>query len=179
MARMVRRTRQNDAGGMGIRLPELIVMIAAVAAIVAGIRYYFFVYRVSPGYMVTEYWGAIKAGNVERQYALVSEKDKTRYYPTQKTYETQAPQSRGYTARVADVICSQEEKDARDPGIMRVKATISIRGSSSGKALYESDVTKYDDTYAMRKEGDQWKVWLGKSTMNSLKATPSPPGDSF
>ena len=76
MARLVGRSRITERNGMRIQFSELIIMVAIAIGLAAGVRWYFVVYRNSPGFTLGEYLGAVKAGNVERQYELIDDADK-------------------------------------------------------------------------------------------------------
>lgn len=177
MARIVGRSRQRESF-MRIQLSEVIVIIAVVAAIIYGARWYFITYRTSPGYTLGEYLGAIKAGNVDDQYALIDSADKQKYYPTRKSYEKDAPQARGYTARISDVKLGKEQIDPAKPHLATIGVSISIRSSASGQQLYQTGTENVEDQYMLRKDNNgKWKVWLEKSKRELLKVPPSPPGD--
>jgi len=178
MARIVGPARTRERFSTRVRGSELIVFLIVALGLAYAARYYFVVYRHSPGFALGEYLGAIKAGDVSKQYALIDAADKRDFFPTEQTYEKGAPQARGYAARVISVKFDEQPADPKKPHIVVINANVSIRGSAQGKALYETSSDAYKDTYTLRedKEG-HWKVWLGRSQMNMLKASPSPPGD--
>ncbi|HEV2473600.1 MAG TPA: hypothetical protein VGS41_13080 [Chthonomonadales bacterium] len=178
MARVVRRSTVSD-GQMGVRFSELIVGALFVLAVAAGVRY-FVQYRHSAGYAVESYLGAIKAGDVPAQYALLDNQDKSDFYPTEKDYSKNAPQAHGYVERISNVQINSTKIDPSKPNIARVDATVSVRGSSQGEALYQTSSDTYTDHYVLRQDASgAWKIWLKWTKMNILKATPSPPSDSF
>ncbi len=178
MARIVGRQRVRESSGTGLRVPEIIVFALVICGLVAGVRYYFFVYRVSPGYTLAQYFGAVKAGNVSAQYALIDDADKKQFFPSEKEYEQNAPQARGYTERISGVQMSEEKPDPKKPGVALVDATVSIRQSASGKQIYQTGTDSFRDTYALRKDKNgAWKVWLERSGRKLLEAKPSAPGN--
>jgi hypothetical protein len=178
MARIVGRTRINEKVGTGVRGSELVVFILIAIGLVYAARYYFVVYRNSPSFALGEYLGAIKAGDVTRQYALIDSDDKRNFFPTQQDYTKSAPQARGYTMRITDVKQQEAVIDPKKPHIARINATVSMRKPATGEALYETGSDSYNDSYTLRKDSDgHWKVWLGHSQMNTLKSPPNPPGD--
>jgi hypothetical protein len=177
MSRIVGRSRQRESF-MRIQFSEVIVMVAVVLAIAFAARWYFVVYRNSPGYTLGEYLAAIKAGNVEEQYALIDSADKQKFFPTRKLYERDAPQARGYTARISDVKIGKEQIDPKKPNIATLDVHITLRGGASGQQLYQTSSQAVDDQYKMRKDNQgKWKVWLDQSKQELLKVPPSPPGD--
>ena len=177
MSRMVGRSRPRESF-MRIQFSEVIVMVAVVAGIIYGARWYFVTYRNSPGYLLGEYLGAVKSGNVEDQYALIDNADKEANYPTRKTYERAAPQARGYTARISDVKMGKEQIDPNKPNLATLDVSISVRSSASGQQLYQSGTQTVEDQYKLRKDSNgKWKVWLSESKQKLLEIPPSPPGD--
>jgi hypothetical protein len=177
MARMVKRSRTRESS-MRIQFSELIVIVAVVLGIGFAARWYFVVYRNSPGYALGEYLAAVKAGNVEEQYALIDSADKQKFYPTRKLYERDAPQARGYTARISDVKVGKEQVDPSKPNLATLDVSISLRGGASNQQLYQTSTQSVEDQYKMRKDNQgKWKVWLEQSKRALLKIPPSPPGD--
>jgi hypothetical protein len=177
MSRMVGRSRQRESF-MRIQFSEVIVLVAVVLGIGFAARWYFVIYKNSPGYALGEYLGAVKSGNVEGQYALVDNADKQSSFPTKKAYEKAAPQARGYTARISDVKIGKEQADPKKPNLATVDVSISIRGGASGQQLYQTNTQTIEDQYRMRKDSNgKWKVWLEQSKRKLLQVPPSPPGD--
>src|SRR5579871_5916364 len=101
MARVVGRTTIREGVGTGMKLSESAIFIAVAIALVIGLRWYFVVYKNSPGVALGEYLGGIKAGNVERQYAMIDDSDK-QFLPSQKDY-AKLPMARGYTERFTNI----------------------------------------------------------------------------
>lgn len=177
MARIVGRSRQRESF-MRIQFSEVIVIVAVAAGLIYGARWYFITYKNSPGYALGEYLGAIKAGNVDDQYALLDNADKQQFYPTRKSYERDAPQARGYTARISDVKVGKEQIDPKKPNLATIDVAISLRSAASGQQLYQTGTDNVDDQYVLRKDSNgKWKVWLERSRRALLKIPPSPPGD--
>ena len=177
MARVVRQSKVRERNGMTIQPAELIVMLAIIGVIIYGIRFYFVVYRNSPDFVLGEYFQAVKAGNVERQYELIDATDKQNYYPTQSVYEKNAPQSRGYTGRISKWSFSNDQTTSS--GAVSVDASLSLRDSSAGKELYQSGSSDVEDQYMLKKNSSgQWRVVLSKSKNVLIKKIkPSAPGD--
>jgi hypothetical protein len=162
-----------------MKLSESAVFIAVAIALVIGLRWYFVVYKNSPGVALGEFIGGIKAGNVERQYAMIDDSDK-QFLPTAKDYE-KLPMSHGYTERITNVSMLPEVKDLKDPDVVTIETTLGVRGAAGKDLLQSGDATTVTDKYTLHKDKDgHWKVWLQKSPMtNLLKVQPNPPGDSF
>jgi ketosteroid isomerase-like protein len=183
MARIVGRTRQREGVGLGMKMSETIIMILVVVALLAGVRYYFVVYRASPGFALGEYLGAVKAGKVDAQYAMLDTEDIKNFFPTQSAYEKGAKQSRGYTSRITNVTISEPKPMPKNPKIVTMEATVSMRGLSTGQALYQTGDTKdYKNTFTLRQDAKgTWKVWLSRSVdkMEMLSAEANPPVTSF
>ncbi len=164
---------------MRIGGPEAVVFAMLAIALALGARYYFFTYRKSPAYALGQFFKAVKAGNVDAQYALLDEDDK-RFYPDQKTYD-KTPLAHGYSARIENVSFGNEQAGAKNGGAVIIDASISVRGTSKGKELYQQSTQSIQDSYAMRKNANgEWKVILSQSKLelpNKVEATP--PGESF
>ncbi len=175
MSRMMSRPRYREGVSLGTKFSEYAVIILIAVLLVAAGRYYFVVYRHSPGYVLGEYLGAIKKGDPEAQYALIDDDDKRLWYPTEDAYAKQAKQANGYTERIGSVAFSNEKIDPNKPNLAKVDATVSIR--RAGEKIYESASDTYTDHYTLRKDKDgNWKVWLKESQMNMLQSAPTPAG---
>ena len=180
MARVVGRSRVQEGTGSGMKLSETAIFIAIGIALVLGARWYFVVYRNSPGVALGEFIGGIKAGSVEKQYALIDDADKQKW-PSQKDYD-KVPLAHGYTERISSVSLAPEVKDQKDPdNVVTIEATLGVRGQAGKDLLDNGEAKTVTDKYVMRKDKDgHWKVWLSKAAPdNLLKITPNPPGDSF
>jgi hypothetical protein len=179
MARVVGRSTVREGIATSTKLSESAVFIAIAIALLLGARWYFVVYKNSPGVALGEFLGGIKAGNVERQYAMIDDSDK-QILPSQKDYG-KMQWARGYTERIANISMLPEVKDLKDPDIVTVEATLNVRGAAGKDLLQQGESTAATDKYTLRKDKDgHWKVWLQKSPMTSLlKVQANAPGDSF
>lgn len=180
MSRMISKRLRYDKERPTMRPAEALIFGLIVIGLVMAGRWYFLIYRQSPGFILGQYFGAVKAGNVERQYDLLSEMDK--HYFTLSDYEKRVPQARGYTERIAGFNVGTPVPNPKDPQVAKVQATLSVRASADGQALYQNGVTQdATDTYMMRQDKDgAWKLWLMQSDLNHLyKIKPSPAGSSF
>ncbi len=181
MAYIVKKRPVKDRNGMRVGPAEFLTMLVIVLAALAGVRYYFLVYRKSAAFVLGQYISAVKSGDSGTQYALLDDSDKRVFFPTQQEYEKNAPQSQGYSSRISDVKISEEKPDPKKPDFAIVNAVVSIRGLAEGKALYQtSDVKEYPDRYLLHKstKGD-WKLILSQSAQEILKAPPNPKGMPF
>lgn len=181
MAYIMKKRPVKDRDGMRVGPAEFLAMAVIVLAMLAGVRYYFIIYRRSAGFVLGQYINAINSGDLSAQYTLLDDADKKAFFPTQRDYENNAPQAQGYSSRITDVNISEEKPDPTKPAFAIVNAVVSIRGLSSGKALYQaSDVKNYTDRYLLHKsEKGEWKLILSQSAQEILKAPPNPKGMPF
>jgi hypothetical protein len=174
------RSRPGIEGNTGMKFSEIIVIGMAIAGIYFGARWYLD-YRHSASAALQEFVGALKAGNVGNQYALIDESDKKNYYATQGDYERNTL-AHGYTERIENAAQGPEEKDPKDPNKVTIPLTVSIRATAEGKQLYQTGQTQtYSDKIVMHKGSDSiWRVRLSDSVDKSTRklhlqeATPSP-----
>jgi hypothetical protein len=170
---MVGRSRQVERNGMKIQPTEGIVMIAIVIALIFAARWYFLIRPKTASYALESYFGYVKKGNVEAQYAMIDASDKQRFFPTQSAYDKGAPQSRGYNMRIQSVSMEKEQPDPKNPNVVKIPTVITVRDSSEGKELYQQGTTTVQDNYTLRKnQNGEWKIWLEKSKrelMNKVK----------
>lgn len=186
MARVVGRARpQAEGAGTGMKLSETGIFIAMGVIAIFATYWYFAIYKHSPGVALNEYIGAIKSGNVEKQYAMLDAADK-QALPTAKDYEDKCQQARGYTERVIGVTLDKPVPDAKDPDpqhptTVSINATISVRGMAGKNLTDNGEIAQATDKYVLHKDAEgNWKVMLSKGwPTNLLKQTPNPPGSSF
>jgi len=181
MARIMSRSRPVIEGNTGIKFSEIIVIGMAIAGIVFGVRWYLD-YRHSASAALQEFVGAIKAGNIGNQYALIDEHDKKNFFPTQQKYERDDTLAHGYTERIENSTIGPEVKDPKNPDKVTIPLTLTVRATAEGKQLYQTGQTQtYSDRIVMRKGGDgNWRVLLSESIdkntgkLHLQEATPSP-----
>jgi hypothetical protein len=163
MAKTVRRSKPKTEGDYGIKFTEIIVIVLVLAGIGVGIRYYFS-YKKSPSFALQQYFGAVKGGNVQAQYDLLDDDDKSQYMPTSKDYSHLFVQAHGYTSRVTDVTIEPSPVSPTTDEVT-LKATVSIQANATGKELYQAAGSKgFTDNYVMRKDkAGAWKLVLSKS----------------
>lgn len=179
MARVVSRHRPRPEGSTSIKFTELMVIGMVIAVIGFGVRYYIN-YRHSPSFALQEYFGAVKGGDIKKQYEMLDDEDK-KYMPTPKDYAQAFKQAHGYTERVVNVTI---EPDNAPPDATEhtLTATVDILASGEGKELYQSGSSKgFTDKYVMHKNKDgEWKLVLSKSgdkhngELNLRNAEPTP-----
>ncbi len=179
MARIVTRSRPVKEGNTGMKFSEIVIIALVIGVIAFGARYYM-EYRKSAPFALSEFMAAVKAGNAESQYKMISELDREKYFKTLSEYK-RLLFPHGYTERIANVVLSAPESDPRDETVVSVKMTTQIRDTTVGKKLYENGSTgSFQDTVKMRKDADgNWRVLLSKSVGGNNKfkfeeATPSP-----
>jgi hypothetical protein len=186
MARVVGRARpQGEGAGTGMKLSETGIFIAMGIIAVFAIYWYFTVYKHSPGVALNEYIGAIKSGNVEKQYAMLDAADK-QMLPSEKEYEEKCKQARGYTERIIGVTLGKAVPDAKDPDpqhptTVSIEATVSVRGQAGKNLTDNGETAQATDKYVLHRDAEgNWKVVLSKGwPKNLLLQTPNPPGSSF
>lgn len=163
MARIVRRQRLRDGTGLGEQIVERLVIALILAAIVYGAYWYFAVYRRSPQAALGAFLGAVKAGNVDNQYALLAESTK-RAFPSRAAYDKQSPLAYGLTARIQSFTIG---KPRQSPDRWEADVTLSIR--KTGQALYQAGADRFTDHYVLKREPDGWKIALEECRLNSLQ----------
>lgn len=163
MRPVARRRGYSDGPGLGERLSEVVVFILIACALVYAGRWYFMVYRQSPGVALNNYLHAVKAGNVESQYSMLAAKT-VKYFPSQDKYESQFPASRELAGRLAkwEVLTTTTKGDTTE-----IKALVAVR--KSGQELYQASAETFNDTYILRKENGQWRIALDASTVHWAK----------
>src|SRR3954468_14598914 len=97
MARIMARSKPVIEGSTGIKFTEIIVVAMAIAGIVYGVKVYL-EYRRGPTFALSEYMGAVKAGNLQNQYNMIDENDK-KTFVRPATYE-KSTLGHGYTERI-------------------------------------------------------------------------------
>jgi hypothetical protein len=179
MARIMTKGRPVIEGSTGIKFSEIIVVAFAIAGVVIGVRAYLD-YRHGPTFALSQYMGAVKAGNVENQYALIDETDKKSHFPTRRDYARLETIAHGYTERIENTSFGAGRKNS-DGTRVTIPMTNTIRATSAGKQLYQNGATQsYSDNIVMRKDSDgNWRVLLSasvdsKGKLNMEKAEPSP-----
>ena len=177
MARILRFRPTVDRNGMRVGGPEVIVFVVMAIGAFVGVRYYFTVHLKSAGYALGAFVGAVKAGNPEAQFDMLEANDKANVGSV-KEYEKKITLGRGYATRIENFTINEELPNPKDPDEVTLKATLSVRGTASGKQLYQSSSQSVNDTYVLRKdEKGEWKVSLSKSKLGLLELPPTPPGD--
>jgi|DewCreStandDraft_4_1066084.scaffolds.fasta_scaffold40736_2 hypothetical protein len=158
MGRTIRaRPRYREGRGIGERLAEIVVYVVVVAALIAGARWYFVVYRNSPSPLLSRYIGAVNAGNVEEQFRLLSEETRQRFGSLSR-YENQWKPARNLTGRISNFVILSMKEDGP-----KAEATVRLKIRDAGQELYIATTKTYTDQYVLRKEGDGWRVALHES----------------
>lgn len=162
MARMVSRKPTKEGKGIGEVISESIVYIVVLAALAFAGRWYFFVYRASPGFALQQFLGAVNAGNYKGQYTLLSIDNKTTY-PSAGSYSDKSPLAHGLSARIQNYSIDKvaESGDKADADV-----TLNVRKTTDSLLTTESE--KFTDHYVLRKETDGWKVSLKDSKITMM-----------
>ena len=173
MARIMRASKPRPEAGTRVQFSELIIFIVAGIAALAGLRYYFFVYKTSPGYALGGFLTAVNHGQVDAQYEMLDETDKRKYYPTIKEYENKVALAHGYTERLTGWQPTKTTEIGGDR--FQVDVTLDMRGLASGKELYQAGSTDtVKDQYVLKKDGSgQWRMLLSASKGAILKIKPN------
>ena len=181
MAKVMGRSKPRSEGaGASMKMSETGIFIVLGIIGLLALKYYFVDYKQSPGYVLGQYIGAIKAGNVEAQYALVDDKDK-KTLTTARQYEKTCKWARGYTERIMGSNFAKPVPDAKDPDILNIMATVQMRGQAGKELTDNGAVVTVIDKYALHKDASgAWKVLLSESDLsNMLKQTANPPSDPW
>ena len=100
MAKVMGRSRPHQEGvGTSMKMSETGIFIVLGIIGLLALKFYFIDYRHSPGYVLGEYIGAIKSGNIETQYGMIDDSDK-KIVTSQKQYEKACKWASGYTERI-------------------------------------------------------------------------------
>lgn len=181
MAKVVGRSRIRDTNGTGVRLSEYAVFISIAILILLAARWYFVVYRHSPGVAAASFFGSVQSGSGQAQYDMLDDMDKE-YWPTLQSYEKALGLDHAYTERLDHVSTGPSTPDTKDPNVVSVPVTLTVHSNYQGRELYQAGSDKTAQVnLVMRKDKDgAWKVWLHKSNIASLMAiTPNPAGSNF
>ena len=162
MARMVSRKPTKEGKGIGEVISESIVYIVVIGALAFAGRWYFFVHRVSPGYALQNFLGAVNAGNYKGQYALLSSDTKSSY-SSAGSYSDKSPLAHGLSARIQNYNIDKivESGDKADADV-----TLNVRKAT--ESLLTADSEKVSDHYVLKKETDGWKVSLKDSKISMM-----------
>ncbi len=162
MARMVRPTRVREGRSLGERSSEIIVFIVIAAGIVWAARWYFVVYKNSPTVALMNYVGAVKAGDVDTQYTMLSESTK-KTYTDKDTYVDKWKMAQGLQGRLVDyTITKITEKD----GVAEADVSVGIRKPS--QEILQVSGSTVTDHYTLVKDPSGWRVALDKCA-NTIK----------
>ena len=156
MARMVSSGRRRQSNGLGERFTEVIIFIAMAIGILLALRWYFVIYKNSPSMTLLNYVAAIKSGNTEEQYKLLSIKTKS-IYPDRDKYVSNWKMAEKLAGKMSDFSISgmTESGDKAEADV-----SLSVRKDSTSLLAVAGD--SYTDHYILRKENDGWKIALNE-----------------
>ncbi len=161
MARIVSRTRVREGRGVGERLTEIVVVIMLVGLSIFALRWYFKVYLHSPSVALGDYLGAVKAGNVQGEWDLLSQSTKS-HYQTEQEYKSNWHSAQGLAGRIASFTVANIKENGD-----RAEADVALAIRKTGQELYQASSDSYNDHYVLVKESGDWKVKLEASKINS------------
>jgi hypothetical protein len=161
MARTIRPARRREGRGIGEILSEYFIYIVALIGIILLARWYFMVHLKSPQTALLGFLGAVKSGNVDKQYDLVAASTK-RIWPTKRDYDRQCPLAHGLSGRLAEYTITKMT-DSGD----KAEADVTLSVRKEGQELYQAGADKFKDKYVLARESGEWKVALDASVVNS------------
>ena len=164
MARTMRPVRRREGRGIGEIMSEYFIYVVAFIGLLLVARWYFFVHLRSPQTALLSFLGAVKSGNVDRQYDLISASAR-QSWPTKKAYDDKCPLAHGLSGRLAEYTIDK----LTDSG-QRAEADVTLAVRKTGQELYQAGSDKYKDHYVLLKENGSWKVALDASTVASAGA---------
>ena len=164
MARSVRPVRRREGRGIGEILSEYFIYIVAFIGLVLLARWYFVVHLRAPSTALLSFLGAVKSGNVDRQFDLIAASTK-RMWPTQRDYDRKCPIAHGLSGTLADYTITK----MTDTG-NKAEADVTLTIRKEGQELYQAGLSQFKDHYILLKEGGAWKIALDASTMQSASA---------
>ena len=164
MARSVRPVRRREGRGIGEILSEYFIYIVALVGLVLLANWYFRIHLKSPQTALLSFLGAVKSGNVDRQFDLISSSTKAQF-PTKRDYDRKNPMAHGLSGRLAEYTVTKMT-DTGDKA--EADVTLSIR--KEGQELYQAGADAFKDNYVLKKEGGEWKIALDASTLQSVNA---------
>jgi hypothetical protein len=172
MARTVgRRKPIREGTGLGEHFSEIAIFIAIGIGLLLAARWYFVVYKHSPTTALIGYIGAVKSGDVDAQYALLSEGTK-KAYPSKSDYGSKWKPAEGMAGHMAgdftvsNMVVSGDKAEA-DVNLAVRKGGGNSNGGTSG--LLDVAAENYTDHYILRKEGNEWRVALDEC-YNKIKS---------
>jgi hypothetical protein len=173
MARIIRQSKPRGEGSTRVQFSELIIFAVMGITLLAGIRYYFFVYKASAGYALGAYLNAVNHGDVDTQYEMIDEAEKRKNFPTKREYENLVPLAHGYTERITGWQPTKTREIGNDK--YEVDVTIDLRGLASGKELYQTGGTdSVKDYYVMKKDGSgDWRIIYSESRRQLVTIKPN------
>lgn len=166
MSRTVRRRTIREGRGLGDYLSEWLVYLVIAAGLIFAVRWYFVTYLHSPSPALSKFLAALKAGDVDTQYAMLSATTKARWFPTRSVYRNEFKSAQGLAGRISDFTIT---KMTVDPDGQRAVAEVTLAIRKAHEELYQASANAYKDTYVLRKEPDGWRVAL-EETWNKMES---------
>ncbi|MEP6757198.1 MAG: hypothetical protein ABJA67_16960 [Chthonomonadales bacterium] len=154
MSRMVGSTRRRQSNGLGERFSEIIIFIAIGIGLLFAGRWYFVVYKHSPSVALVNYVAAIKSGDTEAQYGLLSIKTK-KIYPDKDSYTSKWKVAEKLAGKMGDFNVSNMVENGD-----KAEADVSLGVRKDSTSLISVSADSFTDHYILRKENDGWKIAL-------------------
>lgn len=166
MARMVGRARRRQNNGMGERFTEIIIFIAIGIGLLFAARWYFVIYKNSPSVTLVNYVGAIKSGDTDVQFNLLSMKTK-KIYTDKESYVSKWKMAEKLAGKMGDFTISNMVESGD-----KAEADVALAVRKDSASLLNVSADSYKDHYILRKENDGWKIALDEcfKTIKSREA---------
>ena len=164
MGRYVSRPRITEGRGMGERFTEVLVVIAILAGIGWGAKWYFMDYKNSPGFALQNYMGALKAGDLDTQYKLLAASTK-KVITSASVYDSKYPPARGFQGRLVNYELGQ----VTGSGTER-KCDVKVSVRKANQDILQTATDDFIDHYVLNKDPEGWRVALELSTVDSAKS---------
>ena len=163
MARTVgRRKPPREGAGLGEHFSEIAIFIAIGIGLLLAARWYFVVYKHSPTTALIAYMSGIKSGDVDAQYALLSDGTK-KVYTSKSDYGSKWRPAEGMAGHMAGDFTVSNMTVSGDKAEADVNLAVRKgNGGSSGggSGLLDVAAENYTDHYILRKQNNEWRVAL-------------------
>lgn len=160
MGRMVSRSRPREGRGLGEILSEYFMFILIGAGVIAAGYWYVAIYQKTPEVAMGKFINAIKRGNTDTQYEMLSAASR-QFYKSKEEYDNKLHLGHGLTERIANEVIPKT-----DPQGDRWEADITLNIRQKTASLTSSQVDPFTDHYVLKREGGEWKIDLTDKKSN-------------